>query len=134
MSEIDEWIAEAARSLGRDFSPAAPSTSSDALSKARAAFVRGNPRVWWLGLLHTPRIVSSAHEKLVNLVPSGKAWLMPEHGAGGGAAYELDPEDIDAIRENCPPFEYNVVDRDFRWMVSESDHDRFLISTVPSST
>jgi hypothetical protein len=134
VSEIDQWIADAALSLGRDFSPATPSTSVEAISKAKAAFVRGNPRVWWLGLLHAPRVVSSAHEKLVNLVPPGKAWLMPEHGAEGGAIYELAPKDIDAIRENCPLFEFNVVDRDFRWMVSESDHDMFLISIVPGST
>lgn len=130
MSEIDQWIEEASVSLGREFSPVAPPRATEVIAKAKALFVRGSPRVWWLGLLHLSRTLSSANQKIASIVPNAKAWLLPEHGAAGGAIYELTPDEIDAIRENCPPFEYNVVDKEYRWMVSGSDHDQFLVSVA----
>src|SRR6266536_4390466 len=129
MSEIEEWIQEAASNLDRIFPRCSPEISAAVVRKAREAFVNDNPRVWWLDLKRPFKSYSSENRRLVDVLPSpaDRVWFIPETDEEALPVYDLSPDDVDLIRNNCPLFEYYVVDKLFRWLIIENDHDEFLV-------
>jgi hypothetical protein len=135
MSEIVQWIEDAARELGRSFPRCSPEAAKEVVAAARARFVQGNPRVWWLGLSRPHVAYDSKNHSFLDVIPdsSNRVWLIAEDDSEDLPVYDLAPADVDLIRSHCPLFEYYVSDKHFHWLVIESDHDEFLVcqDTVP---
>ena len=125
-----DWIDEAVRELGLDVERLEGEVAARIFDHARAVFVSGNPRVWWLSLSQPYTAQPTGDLRFVDVVPSSdrRLWFVPEDGSESPTIYRVMAAQIDAIRENCPFFEYNAVDEDFRWMVTETDHDMFILS------
>lgn len=129
MSEIEDWIQEAAANLGRSFTRCAPGVAEKVVREVREVFVDGNPRVWWLSLKRPFKSVSSVDISILDVLPTkgDKVWFIPETDQNLLPVYDLRPEEVELIRRNCPLFEYYVTDKLYRWIVIETDHDKFII-------
>jgi hypothetical protein len=99
------------------------------VAQAREKFVDGDPRVWWLSLKVPATVLDSAHRSFMDVVPNSteRAWFIPEDDTTDLPVYDVTPDEVELLRMNCPLFEYNVVDKLFRWMIVENDHDQFII-------
>ena len=129
MSEIVTWIEEAAVELGRSFVRCPKNVAQDVVQEARARFVAGDPRVWWLGLARPCTAYDSQNRSFLDVVPepTQRVWFIPEDESDALPVYDLLPEDVELIRQNCPLFEYYVTDKCFLWLIVESDHDQFIV-------
>jgi hypothetical protein len=80
MSEITSWIDEAGKRLGVTFSRCSDDRASTVVAAARARFVTGNPRVWWLSLARPSRSYDSAQRSFLDVVPerTERVWFIAE--------------------------------------------------------
>jgi hypothetical protein len=129
MSEVTNWIAEAGEQLHRSFAKCPDELARDVVEKARAAFVKGNPRVWWLGLSRPFTTVDSSSRAVQDVLPASpeRLWLIAEDDSNDLPVYEVTAEEVELIRKNCPAFEYYVLDKGLNWLVIENDHDEFIV-------
>ena len=95
---------------------------------ARAKYVRGNPRVWWLGLEGCESYDSNSVE-LSTVIPdkTGACWFLPETDEPSLPVYEVDASSLPQLIKECPYFEFNIVAKDFSWLVAESDHNVYFL-------
>lgn len=133
MSELTNMIEEVVRDFNLQLQRCMPVESHEIVEKARAVFVVDDPRVWWLDLRWKPTRCPSENASIDSVVPAGcrTAWFIVEDGTRGLPVYEATPGDVEVIRKNGPAFEYYYVDKDFRWMIVETDHDEFMVCELP---
>lgn len=134
--ELETWIDEAAATLGISLERL---TQNDALlvtEEVRARFVNGSPRVWWLGL-KTPYIYyDSDTTRLSQVLPelAGKLFFIPESDDEDPLpVFRIEASDIESLIDECPFFEYYVVDSNKSWLVAETEHDVFIICNASES-
>jgi hypothetical protein len=108
--------------------------------RAQATFVNGNPRVWWLSLMHPKEAHyfadDSGSEHLLDYVPveDRRCWFIPETGEMPMAVYDAQVDTVFLLVAECFFFEYNMVGPDFDWILIENDHKEIIFSQVPSET
>jgi len=129
MSDITDWIQEAGVELSHPFLRCDAAIASRITRLAKSKFVEGNPRVWWLSLSRPFATHDSSSLTFADVLPAraDRVWFIPEDDSKELPLYDLSPDDIELIRKNCPLFEYYALDKDFRWLVIETDHDRFVV-------
>ncbi|MCE9575997.1 MAG: hypothetical protein K8W52_22790 [Deltaproteobacteria bacterium] len=115
---IDEVAAE----HGRAFRRCIDAEAAEIAQRARAAFVIGNPRVWWLALNGPWTRQSSVGVPIDAVLPSScaTAWFIVEDATPILPVYELSPSEVELIRCAGPALEFNYVEKQLRWMVSMS--------------
>src|SRR5262245_26975614 len=124
MEEIEKWIEDASVNQSVPVKKLSDQDASLVKEAARRRYVKGNPRVWWLDLA-TP--VDEQYDRrsvdLDSVIPgkSGTCWLIPENEKR--PVYEVDVAQIRKLLDDCGLFEYNLVARDFSWLLAETDHD-----------
>ena len=91
----------------------------------------GNPTWWWEYFRkELPKASRSGDEEawkqIVSVVPDPdvKAWFIPEDDEN--LVYLACPRVIQKIIGNSSPFEYYIVDNQFKWLLCETHHDDFI--------
>ncbi len=136
MSDLTDMIDEVAADHGRAFLRCTDAEAAEIAQRARAAFVVGNPRVWWLALKEPHTRQSSVRVPIDAILPSpcATAWFVVEDDTPTLPVYELSPAEVELIRRAGPALEFNYVDKQLRWMVIETDHDEFIVCEGPRAT
>lgn len=100
------------------------------MANARETFVVGNPRAWWMSLRGESEMFSSTERTLWDVLPSRDKsyWFIPETETDDLPVFDLTCSEIAAVLNECPFFEYYVVDKRNSWLVAESDHNQFHIT------
>lgn len=129
MHEIEEWLNQAATALGFSLRRKEPEEGRQIVEKAKADFVDGDPRAWWLSLKLPCKQYSSENTRLADLIPknSPTCLLIPETDSKDLPVFEIDSEQIESLLKECPYFEYYVMAPDFGWLAAESDHNVFFV-------
>jgi hypothetical protein len=133
MHEIESWLTEAAAALGVLIRRATPEEARELVRQARAIFVEGDPRVWWLGLKLPFKQFPANQMQLSDVLPSseGSCWLFPETDANEFGVYEIDARNVESVLQECAYFEYYVLARNLSWLVAESDHSLVFVCERP---
>jgi len=132
--EIESWIDEASRNQNIPVQKLPEQNAKLVMEAARRRYVSGNPRVWWLDLKKPiEEQYDSRSIDLTSIMPdkSGTCWFIPETEAW--TVYEVDITQIQRLLNDCPLFEYNLLARDFSWLVIETDHNMFYVCRDPST-
>lgn len=131
MHEIEKWIEDSARQQDIQIKKLPEDQAKSVQREAMSRYVTiDNPRVWWLNLAkpideyYDRNTTSLSH---VLPVTTGPCWLIPETNAQELPVYELAASDVERLIDDCFGFEYNIVAKDFSWLVIETDHDQFYI-------
>jgi hypothetical protein len=134
-NEIETWIDDAAASLGLLIERLPVEDAAEVETKARSQFVIGNPRAWWMSPSRCCDHFDSTTHELVEILPkkTGKAWFIPETEASSLPVYSIDLILLPQLLEECPHFEYYIVSPDFKWLVSESDHNIYFVCRTDSN-
>jgi hypothetical protein len=131
MSEIETWIEDAARHLHIELRKLSANEAESVQKKAMSRYVKiTNPRVWWLNLAKpVDEYYDRSTVKLSDILPENceSCWLIPETDADLLPVYEIYASAIERLIEDCPGFEYNIVAKDFSWLVIETDHDQYYV-------
>src|SRR5262245_7886443 len=127
--EIIEWIETAAKKLMIRACPLPANESNAIVSQAKAAFVVGSPRAWWMSPKTHPQVYDPKTHRLEDVLPSKHPsyWFIPETEQPVPPVFDLKLSDIQAIIGGCPFFEYYIVDKEYRWLVAESDHNQYHV-------
>jgi hypothetical protein len=128
VSELTDMIDEVAAAHDRTFRRCALEEGHEVVRRARAVFVTGNPRVWWLGLRLPSKRSPSEAARIVDVLPvlPASAWFIVEDDPEL-VVYDLAPADVELIRKEGPAFEAYYVDKALRWLLAETDHDEFIL-------
>ncbi len=97
-------------------------------SAAKAKFVNGNPRVWWLSLHRPYQTFSVEDHTLLDVIPAGTVdvWFMPEYDWDESATvYRTNVESLQRLLNECFLFEYYVLQKDYDWVICANDHDEY---------
>jgi hypothetical protein len=131
MHEIETWITEAASNLGIPIRKLTNGEAESVLHEAMSRYVKmADPRSWWLSLA---RPIDEHYDrrlvKLSSILPTttGTVWFIPETDARHLPVYEMEVGLVEKLIDDCPGFEYNVVAKDFSWLVIETDHDQYYV-------
>jgi hypothetical protein len=123
--EIKGWIEDASLNTGFHVSilPDAEARVLTALIIER--YVLGLPSWWWAQLklpcVHFDRRTVRPSEVLPSL--EGDIYLIPEYPDHEGPIFIVKAREVEAILDDCPVFEYSIVDQHADWLVTESHHD-----------
>lgn len=104
------------------------------IQKAKARFVEGNPRSWWLSLRVPCRIVeqdaSSGAPSLMRHWASDESfcWFVPEVEDGSYPVYETTVPIVERILSECGFFEYYLLNRPLDRLLVENDHNQIVIA------
>ena len=87
-----------------------PGEAKRIVETARARFVRGSPRAWWLDLAVDCAQYDSTTTTLPQVLPvaAGKVWFIPETEQADLPVYELNVDDLMSVIAECPYFEYYI--------------------------
>lgn len=105
--------------------------SKQLVAKAKAKYVLGNPRTWWLSLKLPFKQFEYdfPSENLIKHVPKGeeKCYWIPETEEDELIVYETYLHIIPHIMELSSAFEYYVVSRKVNWLLIETDHSQLIV-------
>jgi hypothetical protein len=130
MTEIERWINEAAVNLKVQLNRLPKETAVEFVKSVRARFVRGNPRVWWLDWALPCVQYDASKATLSELMPknAGIVFLVPELDDGSELpVYKVPASEVEGLLNECPFFEYYVVEQGQHWLVTETDHGMFFV-------
>jgi hypothetical protein len=131
MTEIEIWIEAAVNHLKIPIRKLPADEALLVQKEAMSRYVKINdPRVWWLNLTRpVDEYYDRAAVRLSQILPrnDGTCWLIPETGTTLLPVYEIAPHLIQMLIEDCPGFEYNIVAKDYSWLVIETDHDQYYV-------
>jgi hypothetical protein len=128
-SEILNWIVEALSKFKIHAKAVELHNARAIIRQTTRTFVDGHPRAWWMALKGKPKVYDSKSHKLSEVVPSlhETVWFIPETEMEDLPVIELSVSQIERVVNDCPFFEYYVVDKQNRWLVTESDHNEFYV-------
>lgn len=119
---------------------ASPDAARQIQQEAMKAFVVNNPRAWWMALRHRQASVhfpqGDGHRHLQDYVPASqsRAWFIIETGQAALPVYDVEVASLARIISECQFFEYYLVDRDFEWLICDTDHNELVICrNVPAT-
>ena len=131
MDEVEIWIDESARNQHLSIRKASEQEAQIVRNEAMSRYVSiSNPRVWWVNLA---RPIDECYDgkatKLSQVLPSksGACWFIPETHMKPLPVYEIDVGQVERLIDDCPAFEYNIVSKDFSWLVIETDHHQYYV-------
>jgi hypothetical protein len=136
MHEIEQWIEEAARNQCIKIRKLPHDEARDILRELIRRYIKDpNPhsRVLWMDLIKPiDEYYDRNSVKFTDVVPqkSGACLLIPETDSANELdlpVYEIEVTEIEKLINDCFGFEYNVVAKDFSWLVIETDHDQYYV-------
>lgn len=127
MSEAEVWFESAAIRLGVEVKRLESQAAAAVLDSIRARYIRGNPRVWWLGLAVPYVEYDSSRRSLSSILPSieGTVFFIPEIDDVDLPVYQVRATILEQLIADCPYLEYYVVGAMQEWLIIESDHNVF---------
>jgi hypothetical protein len=106
-------------------------------TKAKNTFVNDDPRVWWLSLAHPYKSYyfedSKGFERLGEYIPNNEEsfWFIPELEEDEiQQVFETTVDTLIKVIGECIGFEYNLVSKNFDWLIVENDHNEILVVTL----
>lgn len=105
-------------------------------TKAKNIFVKDNPRVWWLSLnvpFESFYYEASDGFKYLGKYISKKEtsfWFIPETDEGNILVFETTLNALEEVIGETNFFEYNLVGKNFDWIVIENDHNEIIVGHV----
>lgn len=123
--EIKGWIEDASLNTGFHVSIVPDAEAKELISLIGERYVLGLPG-WWWAQLKLPYVQFDRRTvKLSEILPSldGDIYLIPEYPNHEGPIFILKAFEVEAILDDCPAFEYSILDKRAEWFVTESHHD-----------
>jgi hypothetical protein len=136
MATVDKLVEQAIRVSGLSSNEILeiPLDQASAIyQEAKANFVSGNPRVWWLQLKQKPRSVGTDNSPEFNFLrdswPVGEnsCYFIPENETGIPRVFDATLSGIIGVLRNSSFIEYYLVGKLFHWLMIENDHNELLI-------
>jgi hypothetical protein len=123
--EIKGWIEDASRNTGLQVSILPDAEARELIALIIERYVLGLPSWWWAQLKLPYVHFDRRAVKLSDVLPSldGDIYLIPEYPDHEGPIFNLKAREVEAILDDCPGFEYTIVDKPADWLVTESHHD-----------
>ncbi|QSQ21766.1 hypothetical protein JY651_42550 [Pyxidicoccus parkwayensis] len=142
MTDVEREILQAVDTIGlgeADWQKLTPAQAREVVGRAKDAFVRGEPRAWWLSLNHEPAVFpypkGDAARHLLEHVPvsEGWCWFVPECDEEQYPVFKVRIERIPRVLLECSFFEYYLVGREMDWLLIENDHNEiYFVRRLPS--
>ena len=129
VTEIEEWIHAAIETYKLAAIRVDEAGARLIVETARGKFVQGRPRAWWMSLDGVVKRLPSEGVGLLALLPEpgNEVYFIPETESRSLPVYSAVAKDVAFIIDECPFFEYYVVDSQFRWLIAESDHNEYFV-------
>jgi hypothetical protein len=115
----------------------AQTEAEQVVGTAHERFVIGSPRTWWLSLKNKPSVYhypkGDGFQHLREHAPADaeQCWLILETEEDTKPVAEIDILLAPAILGEMPNIEYYLVDKAFRWLIIENDHNELLLCIDP---
>jgi hypothetical protein len=123
--EIRGWIEDASANTGLRVSIVPDTEAKELLSVIGVRYVI-NLNDWWWSQLKIPyEYFDRRKTKLIDILPSldGDVYLIPEYPNNQGPIFTVKALEVEAILNDCPLFEYSILDKHAEWFVAENHHD-----------
>ncbi len=120
-----------------DFRQCDPALARRVVSAAKATFVAGDPRAWWMSLKYSFESFdypdAQGYSKITQHLPKGveKCWFIPETEEHDLPVFDIAASRIVEILSQCSCFEYYLVGKDYEWVLIENDHNEIVFSRLP---
>ncbi|MBO0360256.1 hypothetical protein J0X19_20015 [Hymenobacter sp. BT186] len=106
-------------------------TAKQIVEQAKAKYVIGNPRSWWLSL----KVPYKSYEydlftnDLSEYIPDQETecYWIPESEEEYLSVYDTRISVIRQVLENTPFFEYYVLSKKIEWLLIENDHNELIV-------
>lgn len=131
-TEIEDWVDSAVNALSINARKLPSEDARRVLEILAARFLSERPQMWWwTALKDLPAVVSAESEKLSAILPTleGVGVFVPGTEDRDEPVYQVPLADIEKLVAECPFFEYCVSNEGLDWLVIESHHNEFYIST-----
>jgi len=127
--EIRGWIEDASRNTGFQVSILPEAEARELIALIIERYVLGLPSWWWAQLKLPYVYFDRRTVKLSDVLPSsdGDIYLIPEYPDHEGSIFIVKAREVEAILDDCPGFEYTIVDKHADWLATESHHDALYI-------
>jgi len=142
MSSHEQEIAGAVKVLAlsaAQFLRCDPAKSHAVAIAAKGRFVVDEPRVWWLGFrrpheTHAYGDLQDWERRLVATIPPGttRCWLIVESDGDSYPVYDVEVDVVAGVIKECSFLEYYLVDPEFNWIVSDTDHNQLIFVRLAS--
>lgn len=132
---LREELEEAVKSIGLLYNEVLLEnlTKESIISRIKQKFVKGNPRVLWLGFVEKPEFLQLEDEEEV------RTFLISEFGESTPVYFLIEEDDffllkvktreVVSIILECRYFEYYVVDEGISKLFGENDHGDYMFLT-----
>lgn len=120
-----EWIEAAAKNQGIPVSAPSLEEGARVIRLVRDRFiVDGTARWWWDSLKLPCRTFDCQTIEIAEIAPQleGDVYLIPE-SFEFGLIYRLAGMQVEDLLNDCPLFEYSIVNRECTWLLSENHHN-----------
>ncbi|GGH10822.1 hypothetical protein [Silvibacterium dinghuense] len=123
--EIKSWIEEAALNTGSNVSVVTDAKAQELTTLINERYVFGLPGWWWAQLKKPCSKFDRNVVRLSQILPSleSEIYLIPEYPNHEGPIFKISARDVEAVLNDCPLFEYNLLGDEGGWLISESHHD-----------
>jgi len=76
-----------------------------------------------------PKLYDSHKYTVGEILPTrdNRYWFIPETEENELKVFDLTFSEIDRLLQECPFFEFYIVDKEYRWLIAESDHNQFHV-------
>jgi len=107
------------------------SAAQQIVDKAKAKYVVGNPRAWWLSLKEPYK--SYEYDLFTNdlseYIPNQETecYWIPESEEEHLSVYDTQISAVRQILEQTPFFEYYVLGKNLDWLLIENDHSELIV-------
>lgn len=111
-----------------------PEQAEQIIQAAKARFVEGNPRTWWLSLRVPYRVAeqeaSSGTPSLMKHwgIDEPFCWLVPETEDGSYPVYQTTIPIVERILSQCSFFEYYLLNKSLDLLLIENDHNQIIVA------
>ena len=134
METVKDAIKKAAQTLGlsqEEFAPVPEHESVKLYQKLRQRFCTSPEAYWWWESFreeHSSLYFENGKGflKLIEICPDPeeKVWFVAESSTFPSfPVYQGTVEAIQRVSGECHPFEYYLINKDYRWLVCENHHD-----------
>jgi hypothetical protein len=123
--KIKRWIEDASLNTGLQVSILPDDEARELIALIVERYVLDLGRWWWAQLKLPYMQFDCKTVKLSGVLPSleGDIYLIPGYQNHEGPVFVVKAGEVEAVLDDCPFFEYTIVDKHADWLVTESHHD-----------
>jgi len=129
MSEIENWINEAAKNLDLKIKKLEKLEAASIVIALHQRFMDDDSRPWWHGLRLPFAHFDSKSTQLSAVVPEAdtEVFFIPETHEEDLPVFRADLHTVESAIMDCPFFEYYIAGKHLDWLVLETEHDDFYV-------